>query len=286
MKKILLTTVAVAALAPSVLAMEAGKMYMRADIGYNMSSPSLNKKLADGKDTGVLFKGTKSSNKLKGFAGDIGFGYALSDSVRTDVTLNLSQGKKTLKDVELLSAVGTGADAVAFNQYSNAAGTEYVASGTVTDAKLLKSTVKLKERKIGLMANAYYDFHNSSEFTPYVMAGVGLNRGTMEANINGYKANTTGALQAASATIKSKNLTSFAYQVGVGVGYEMAKDIVLDAGYKLSGSTGSYKFNKTDTNGIPHTPDGGNIGAGIAKGDKLGSPKIQHTISAGVRFAF
>ena len=100
MKKILLTTVAVAAFATGASAMEAGKMYMKANVGYNMSSPSLDSKLADGK-TGGLFQNTKSSNRLKGFAGDIGFGYALSDSVRTDLTLSLSQGKKTLKDVTL-----------------------------------------------------------------------------------------------------------------------------------------------------------------------------------------
>ena len=246
MKKILLTTVAVAAFATGASAMEAGKMYMKANVGYNMSSPSLDSKLADGKTDG-LFQNTKSSNRLKGFAGDIGFGYALSDSVRTDLTLSLSQGKKTLKDVKLKDP----------------------GIGDVGSDKAAK--VKLTEKKIGLMANAYYDFHNSSEFTPYVMAGVGLNRGTLEANINGYEGNTD---TAKSKTIKSKNLTSFAYNVGVGVGYEMTKDVYLDAGYKLSGSTGSYKF-KEDITKID-----------AEKGKKLGSPKIQHTISAGVRFAF
>ena len=244
MKKILLTTVAVAAFATGASAMEAGKMYMKANVGYNMSSPSLDSKLADGK-TGGLFQNTKSSNRLKGFAGDIGFGYALSDSVRTDLTLSLSQGKKTLKDVKLSSNIGD-----------------------VNNTNPAK--VKLTEKKIGLMANAYYDFHNSSEFTPYVMAGVGLNRGTLEANINGDNGASTAV--AKSATIKSKNLTSFAYNVGVGVGYEMTKDIYLDAGYKLSGSTGSYKFKEDIAN--------------FKAKDKLGSPKIQHTLSAGVRFAF
>ena len=245
MKKILLTTVAVAAFATGASAMEAGKMYMKANVGYNFSSPSLDAKLADGKST-ALFTDTKLSSRLKGFAGDIGFGYALSDSVRTDLTLSLSQGKKTLKNVKLAKKIGE-------VETTN------------------KASVK-PEKKIGLMANAYYDFHNSSEFTPYVMAGIGLNRGTLEANINGDNAATPAV--AKSKTIKSKNLTSFAYNVGVGVGYEMTKDVYLDAGYKLSGSTGSYKF-KEDVSEI----------SAKAK-DKLGSPKIQHTVSAGVRFAF
>jgi opacity protein-like surface antigen len=246
MKKILLTTVAVAAFATGASAMEAGKMYMKSNVGYNFSSPSLDAKLA-GSTANGLFTNTKSSNRLKGFAGDIGFGYALSDSVRTDLTLSLSQGKKTLKDVKLLKKIG---DVESTNS----------------------AKIKLTEKKIGLMANAYYDFHNSSEFTPYVMAGVGLNRGTLEANINGDNGATPAV--AKSKTIKSKNLTSFAYNIGVGVGYEMTKDVYLDAGYKLSGSTGSYKF-KEDVSEI-----------NAKAKDKLGSPKIQHTISAGVRFAF
>ena len=48
MKKILLTTVA--AFATGALAMEAVKMYMKANVGYNFSSPSLNAKFADGKE--------------------------------------------------------------------------------------------------------------------------------------------------------------------------------------------------------------------------------------------
>ena len=142
MKKILLTTVAVAAFATGASAMEAGKMYMRADLGYNMSSPSLKEKIAKGKDdTSAFLQKTKKSNRLKGFAGDIGFGYALSDSIRTDLTLNLSQGKKTLKDVELSYGVGDVANDV-----------------KAKDGKLDTGDVlKLKVKLAWLNANAYYE---------------------------------------------------------------------------------------------------------------------------------
>ena len=174
---------------------------------------------------------------------------------------------KTLKDVTLSNTIGKVANAA----YSDKDGKTCVAQGT-TNAKLLTSTVKLKENKLGLMANAYYDFNNASEFTPYVMAGVGVTRGTLEAKVSGYEAGTSGDLKAASETIKSKNNTSFAYQVGVGVGYEMSKDIFLDVGYKMSGTSGSYKFKKADL--------------ATTSGSKFGSPKLQHTLTAGVRFAF
>ena len=284
MKKILLTTVAVAAFAQGASALEAGKMYVRADLGYNFSSPKLNDKIAKGKDdTTALFQKTTQSNRLKGFAGDIGFGYALSDSVRTDVTINMSQGKKNLKGITLSNALGK----VAKDAYSDKEGKIYVAAGT-TDAKLLTSNVNLKEKKLGLMANAYYDFNNASEFTPYVMAGVGVNRGSLEAKVSGYEQATTGTLKAASETIKSKNLTSFAYQVGVGVGYEVVKDITLDVGYKMSGTTGNYKFKAADYAAAGTNPvtTAGILSGLVTDKDKIGSPKLQHTLTAGVRFAF
>jgi len=284
MKKILLTTVAVAAFAQGASALEAGKMYVRADLGYNFSSPKLNDKIANGKDTGALLKGTKQSNRLKGFAGDIGFGYALSDSIRTDVTINMSQGKKNLKNIEFST------DIIKLNKIGNTYSVDGKTAVAKSDtAKLQNTTFNLKEKKLGLMANAYYDFNNASEFTPYVMAGVGVNRGSLEAKVSGYETGSTGALKAASETIKSKNLTSFAYQVGVGVGYEVVKDITLDVGYKMSGMSGNYKFKAADYaatgTGTPATPPGILSGL-VTDKDKIGSPKLQHTLTAGVRFAF
>jgi opacity protein-like surface antigen len=283
MKKILLTTIAVAAFAQGASALEAGKMYMRADLGYNFSSPKLGDKIATGKDkTDGIFQKTSQSNRLKGFAGDIGFGYALSDSIRTDVTLNMSQGKKTLKDVTLSNTIGK----VSKDAYGKDG--KYINKPATGTDRLLTSKVSLKEKKLGLMANAYYDFNNASEFTPYVMAGVGVSRGSLEAKISGYETGTTeDAVKTASETIKSKNSTSIAYQVGVGVGYEMSKDIFLDVGYKMSGTSGSYKFKKADLADATTTA----AAAGRLKGivtdkDKFGSPKLQHTLTAGVRFEF
>ena len=286
MKKILLTTVAVAAFAQGASALEAGKMYVRADLGYNFSSPKLNDKIAKGKDdTTAIFQKTSQSNRLKGFAGDIGFGYALSDSIRTDVTINMSQGKKNLKNIEFST------DIIKLNKIGNTYSVDGKTAVAKSDtAKLQNTTFNLKEKKLGLMANAYYDFNNASEFTPYVMAGVGVNRGSLEAKVSGYEAVTDGStLKAASETIKSKNLTSFAYQVGVGVGYEVVKDITLDVGYKMSGTTGNYKFKAADyaAIGTGTTPTPAGILNGIVTDkDKIGSPKLQHTLTAGVRFAF
>ena len=248
MKKLLLTTVAVTAFATGASAMEAGKMYMRGDLGYQF------KKYSD--------------VKLKGFAGDIGFGYALSDNVRTDLTLNFSRPGKTKKFAEVDANMLKEALDDTSSKLDKTPDT-----GTKADLK-----TKIKAKNMGIMANAYYDFHNSSEFTPYLMAGIGVSRSSVEfkSSVN-YKSGGSDVSQDLN-TLKSKNLTSFNYQVGVGVGYEMSKDIHLDLGYKLSGMTGKYKTaDIKDSNGK------------VVKkgGDKMANTcKSIHTISAGVRFAF
>ena len=250
MKKILLTTIAVAAFAQGASAgTEAGKMYARGDLGYQMNK--------------------YSDVKLKGFAGDIGFGYALSDSVRTDVTLNFSRPQKTKKNDKLTAAEFAAAIAKEGTQKVEPAKT-----GSKFAAKL-----KIKEKNIGLMANAYYDFNNASDFTPYLMAGVGVSRSSIEAKASvDYTSDKDAAVTQNFLTQKSKNLTSLAYKVGVGVGYEMAKDIHLDLGYNLSGKTGKYKTAEVKNE----------AGTVVYKGgEKMANTcKTIHTLTAGVRFAF
>lgn len=255
MKKILLTTVAVVTLAAAtdVLAMEAGKMYMRGDVGYQIS----NFKNA--------FLSSTGAKRLKGFAGDVGFGYALSDSVRTDVTLNFSNG--------------TGKNSVT-SLSSNIVYKANTAADTITLASTKATSVSMTEKGIGLMANAYYDFHNSSEFTPYVMLGLGVNNGKKELKFSGKDSSDVEK----SFTIKSKGKTSLAYQLGVGVGYEMSKDIHLDLAYKLVGHGSKYKYKLAEggTYNGSNTFDTNVFNA--ATGTKTNI--VNQTVTLGVRFAF
>jgi opacity protein-like surface antigen len=147
-----------------------------------------------------------------------------------------------------------------------------------SDSKFLGKSV-IKEKNMGLMANAYYDFNNASDFTPYVMAGVGVSRSSIESkNSVNYTSDKDAAVTQNFLTDKSKNLTSFAYKVGVGVGYEVAKDIHLDLGYNLSGKTGKYKTAEVKNEaGTIIYPGGGKM---------ANTCKAIHTLTAGVRFAF
>jgi opacity protein-like surface antigen len=80
MKKILLTTTMLVGLsAVANAATEAGKMYVGADVGYQFSG-SKNEALGS----------SKSGNRLTGFVGDIRFGYAIADNIRTDLSISFS----------------------------------------------------------------------------------------------------------------------------------------------------------------------------------------------------
>ena len=262
MKKILLTTAIVAALSANAFAIEAGKMYLKGDAGYQGSNYK-NKILGD-----------EGSKRLKGFSGDIGFGYALSDDIRTDMTINFSRGKGKQKTDKLGAEI------------------KYTSAGTNSTATTLEiskaGAVTATEKNVGVLFNGYYDFHNSSAFTPYLVAGLGVNRGKLDLKFAGKESNATDAKDA-SFTISSKNKTTFGYQIGLGALYEVSKDVLLDVNYRAMGHTANYKFKFKDGEKLE----------GVKSGDRTtfdkdnafkpsGSDKnvIQHTVTAGVIFAF
>lgn len=243
MKKLLLTTAVVAAFATSASALEAGKMYIRGDLGYQISD----------------FKNSAFSKekRLNGMAGDIGFGYAISDDVRTDITLNFSNNKAKINTDQSLN--------ISYDKINIVANKDMTKTSTMKD--------------LGFMANAYYDFNNSSDFTPYLMGGVGLNRSNLEFKYSGENA----AGENESMMIKSKTNTSFACQFGVGVDYEVSKDIHLDLGYKFSTHFGKYKSKKLD-HALTRGAKSYNKDESIDMTTRGRFSK--HNITAGVRFAF
>ncbi len=70
------------------------------------------------------------------------------------------------------------------------------------------------------LVNGYFDFVNSSSFTPYVSAGIGMAK---------IKAND---FSIAGIAIGSEDDTVFAYQVGAGVGYSINKNMIIDLKYR------------------------------------------------------
>lgn len=115
------------------------------------------------------------------------------------------------------------------------------------DAELHKGGIKSKLENDSVMANFYYDFTNSTKFTPYVGAGIGMSR---------LKAKTMGV---------SKKDNNFTWQVGAGVAYNLCKNWTVDLGYRY-----------TDAGDLTK-----NYGAGKYKVDVE-----SHEVLLGVRYTF
>lgn len=75
---------------------------------------------------------------------------------------------------------------------------------------------------IAFLLNGYYDFTNTTAFTPYVSAGLGY----AKIEINDYNIPGSGIPNF------SDDDSVFAYQVGLGIGYAVTDKVTLDAKYR------------------------------------------------------
>lgn len=98
-----------------------------------------------------------------------------------------------------------------------------------------------------LMANFFYDFHNDSDFTPYVTAGAGLAFIRAECEwmyeMGGYRAKWVD---------ESETFTNFAWNVGAGVAWKFNENVAVDLGYRYVNMgnvsmSGSSKIYPTET---------------------------------------
>jgi opacity protein-like surface antigen len=111
-------------------------------------------------------------------------------------------------------------------------------------------------RNLSAMVNGYYDFKNvtsNEKLTPYLTGGIGLARVDADVTSNGTQ-------------IVDDNDTVFAYQLGIGVGYDINDKTTLDFGYRYFGTQD------------PDLTD--------ASGADFESEYSNHAILAGVRYDF
>ncbi|MGN0008158.1 MAG: outer membrane protein [Desulfovibrionaceae bacterium] len=83
-----------------------------------------------------------------------------------------------------------------------------------------------------LFANFYYDFHNSTAFTPYVGAGLGVAFMNTTYTVNGV-ASVAGVSPKIELLSKSKMSTNFAWNVGLGCSYAVNENFSVDLAYRF-----------------------------------------------------
>lgn len=114
------------------------------------------------------------------------------------------------------------------------------------DPYYLKDTVKLQQQSV--MWNTYFDWKNSSKFTPYFAVGVGATRihakGVLSDN------DITGQWSGGSYDFSTTAKTdfNFIWSVGVGTSYSITSNLAADLSYKYIDS-GKLKLNYITSNG-------------------------------------
>ena len=250
MKNILSIIVASVIFATNVSAMEVGKIYIKSGLGYRLHQ---------------LYKGNTS---LKGFDGELGFGYILNDDIRLDMMLNISKIKNIKnEDIDL-------------SDYTDMISSECITKTKTPDLhSFFVGEDRFKLENLGIMASLYYDFHGSSGLTPYLMTGFGLYNHVFEVlPVMRYVSSGMHVEQYFSIR-RAKELLSLAYQLGAGFQYEIERDIYLDINYRVFALTGKYRT----------TPFVNPEGRFLKKGDVYMSEACHnmiHDITIGARLVF
>lgn len=91
-----------------------------------------------------------------------------------------------------------------------------------------------------LFANAYWDFENSTKFTPYVGLGLGMAFIESDGKVDGV-------------SVSDKTTTNFAWNAGAGLGYAIIDNLDVSLGYRFAylgdaktKSRGAYKAKSED----------------------------------------
>lgn len=186
-----------------------------------------------------------------GLSGDIAFkqnskirnnGAAQQIDYKFNSGANLALGYKVTQDMRLEAEVGY--HALGMKKIS--AGNTTINSGPQADVKMVTAT-----------GNAYYDFHNSSDFSPYVGAGVGAASVSIPGRLFG--------------TSKSKD-TQLTYQLMTGVSYVTSSmpSVNWFLGYRYISIS------------APQFAIGQNSGGGSLKFDRIGMSNAE----IGMRYNF
>lgn len=141
------------------------------------------------------------------FSGDVAVGYDFNNNFNIPVRTELA-----------FTARGSMDKNTSGRDISFGANQSY--KGAMQDTKVRMNT---------LMVNGYYDFHNSTAFTPYVMAGIGVAFNKLEETM-------VSSEEGRSDETLSKSKANFAWSVGTGVNYAITDNLSADFGVRYIGA--------------------------------------------------
>lgn len=121
-------------------------------------------------------------------------------------------------------------------------------------------------RSQSLMLNGYYDFKNTSKFTPYLGAGVGVTRIKNKQSLN-----PEFFIESDS---QSDTSNTFTWSANVGVAYQVTENVALDLGYRYV-DAGEIEFNTNNS-----------LFFGPNSDMKTTADLVSHDYSLGLRYNF
>ena len=137
--------------------------------------------------------------------------------------------------------------------------------------RTFKISTKLKgeRERSAFLFNGYYDFRNSTPFTPYVTAGLGGYHLRIDGRSSGTTSNLSGGIEE-----NGSNNMDFAWQVGAGAYYTFNDIVSIDLKYRyFSGSDADVKTTLSNP-----------FGFRLTRTDKY--EVGDHQVMAGLRFSF
>ena len=290
------------------------KMYFKADIGYTFVdnykynyksgiveswNGTYKKAMDNAKDNKAEDDKSKNIKKANATVFGLGFGFNLSEFMRTDLMISYAKMKNR-------------------------------PAKTSNEPKQYKESFYVEREDLRFMANLYYDFNNKSSFTPFVGLGAGINtakgklkllnaKGEVEATPNAdgswsgggaRKPNEdfdawylmdkngniypkpTSASDPRAKQVQGKTKTELAYQGILGLAYKTADNIYIDFMYKLE-NLPQYKNFKYDflqqfvkSAWIPASPDKPEEGGWVAVSDFKTKRTWKHNFTLGLRVQF
>ncbi|MEQ4676663.1 outer membrane protein [Providencia vermicola] len=204
MKKIIV--VSLLGLIPSMAMASGSGFYVSGKMGTSIIKLS-DQKWSD--EDGSIGGGSKTKGV---FGGGIALGYDLYDTtslpIRTELDITLRGKASSKHNLEASS-------------WDDGNGTFY------SDSYDGKNDITLNT----FMLNAYYDFRNQTNFTPYVSVGLGLASIKHKAGYTYSEINSGGSEY--DAYSKSKTNSNFAWSLGVGSQYAINDNLSLDLSYRF-----------------------------------------------------